>query len=120
MQLWWRNFLNLYLASTTDGLKKRALQSMESFEELGHWVAKEAVSTRYKHQKLSMVCPVLENYARGKSSTKSYFRTTEEKRDRPCKVCNQNTHFGNGMSSKEWNIERSGRWQRNMDCVTVT
>ena len=25
----------------------------------------------------------------GKSSTKSYFGTTEDKRDRPCKVCNQ-------------------------------
>ena len=42
MQLWWRNFLKLYLASTTDGLKKRELCSMESFEELRHWLAEEA------------------------------------------------------------------------------
>ena len=60
---------------------------MESLEELHHWVAEEAEyqvqASEIKHG-LSSVGSV-----RGKSSTKSYFGTTEEKRDRPCKVCNQ-------------------------------
>ena len=86
MQLYWKNFLNLYLASTTDGLKKR-----EAWSLLKSCVTRllRKLSTRYiiaseiKHG-LSRA-----GNARGKSSTKSYFGTTEEKRDRPCKVCNQ-------------------------------
>ena len=61
--------------------------SLESLEELRRWVAEEAEyqvqASEIKHG-LSSVGSV-----RGKSSTKSYFGTTEEKRDRPCKVCNQ-------------------------------
>ena len=53
--------------------------STESLERLRHWVAKEA-----GYQVQASV-----GSARGKSSTKSYFGTTEEKRDRPFKVCNQ-------------------------------
>ena len=34
---------------------------MESLEELRHWVAEEA-RTRYTHQKLGIVCAVLEVY----------------------------------------------------------
>ena len=60
---------------------------MESLEELRHWVAVEAEyqvqASEIKHG-LSSV-----GNARGKSPTKSYFRIAEEKRDRPCKVCNQ-------------------------------
>jgi len=37
----------------------------------------------------------------------------------PVKCAIKNTQFGNVMCSREWNIERSGRWQRNLDCVTV-
>ena len=61
--------------------------SKECLEQLRHWVAEEAEhqlqASEIKHG-LSSVGSV-----RGKSSTKSYFGTTEEKRDRPCKVCNQ-------------------------------
>ena len=61
--------------------------SRESLEELRHWVAEEAEyqvqASEIKHG-LSSVGNVRE-----KSSTKSYFGITEEKRDRPCKVCNQ-------------------------------
>ena len=59
---------------------------MESLDELCHWVAEEAeyqVQTSEVKHGLSSV-----GNARGKSSTKSYFGTAEEKRDRPCKVCN--------------------------------
>ena len=84
MQLWWRNFLKLYLASTTDGLKKREAWSLLKSCITG---LLKKLSTRYKHQKLSIGLSSVGN-ARGKSSTKSYFGTPEEKRDRPCKVCN--------------------------------
>ena len=59
MQLCWKYFLKLYLASTTDGLKKR-----EACRLLKSCVAGflRKLSTRYKHQELSMVCPVLEVY----------------------------------------------------------
>ena len=79
--------------------------SLESLEELHRWVAEEAEyqvqASEIKHG-LSSVGSV-----RGKSSTKSYFGTTEEKRDRPCKVCNKNTQFGNVICSRGWNTERS-------------
>ena len=35
------------------------------------------------------------------------------------KCATKNTQFGNVMCSREWNIERSGRRRRNLDCVTV-
>ena len=57
---------------------------MKSLDELRHWVAEEAEyqlqASEIKHG-LSSV-----GNARGKSSTKPYFETTEEKRDHPCKV----------------------------------
>ena len=60
--------------------------SLESLEELRLWVAEEAEyqvqASEIKHG-LSSVGGL-----RVKSSIKSYFGTTEEKRDRPCKVCN--------------------------------
>ena len=59
---------------------------MEPLDELCHWVAEEAeyqVQTSEVKHGLSSV-----GNARGKSSTKSYFGTAEEKCDRPCKVCN--------------------------------
>ena len=44
-----------------------------------------------------------------------------QKRDviAPVKCATKNTQFGNVMCSREWNIERSGRRRRNLDCVTV-
>ena len=60
---------------------------MESLEELRHWVAEEAEcqvqASEIKHGFSS------DGSVQGKSLTKSYFGTTEEKRDHPCKVCNQ-------------------------------
>ena len=61
--------------------------SMESLEELRHWVAEEA---EYQVQASAIKHGFYSNgNARGKSSTKSYFCTAEEKPDRPCKVCNR-------------------------------
>ena len=61
--------------------------SMESLEELRHWVAEEA---EYQVQASAIKHGFSSNgNARGKSSTRSYFGTAEEKRDRPCNVCNQ-------------------------------
>ena len=61
--------------------------SMESLEELRHWVAEgaeyQAQALEIKHGFSSV------GSVRGMTLTKSYFGTTEEKRDRPCKVCNQ-------------------------------
>ena len=57
MQLCWKNFLKLYLATTTDGLKKREAWSL--LRSCDTRLLRK-LSTRYKHQKLSMVCPVLE------------------------------------------------------------
>ena len=59
MQLCWKNFLKFYLASSTDGLKKREAGSLLKSCATG---LRRKLSTRYKHQKLSMVCPVLEVY----------------------------------------------------------
>ena len=53
MELCWKNVLKLYLATTTDGLKKRG--SMESLAEQHHWVAEEAEYQVYKHQQLRIV-----------------------------------------------------------------
>ena len=60
---------------------------MESLEELRRWVAEEAEYQVQVSEIKNGLCSV--GSVRGKSSTKSYFGTTEEKRDRPCKVCNQ-------------------------------
>ena len=59
MQLCWKNFLKFYLASTTDGSKKREARSLLNSCVTG---LLRKLSIRYKHQKLSMVCPVLEVY----------------------------------------------------------
>ena len=86
MQLYWKNFLNLYLASTTDGLKKREAWSLLKScvtTEVAEEAEYQVQASEIKHGLSSA------GKARGKSSTKSYFGTTEEKRDRPCKVCNQ-------------------------------
>ena len=37
----------------------------------------------------------------------------------PVKCATKNTQFGNVICSREWNIERSGRRRRSLDCVTV-
>ena len=61
--------------------------SMESLEELRHWVGEEA---EYQIQASAIKHDFSSNgNTRRKSSTKSYFGTAEERRDRPCKVCNQ-------------------------------
>ena len=59
MQLCWKNFLKPYLASTTDRLKKRETWSLLKSCVTG---LLRKPSTRYKHQKLNMVCAVLEMY----------------------------------------------------------
>ena len=59
LQLCWTNFLKLYLVSTTDGLKKREAWSL--LRSCDTRLLRK-LSTRYKHQKLSIVCPVLEVY----------------------------------------------------------
>ena len=87
MQLYWKNFLNLYLASTTDGLKKREAWSLLKScvtTEVAEEAEYQVQASEIKHGTLSSA-----GNARGKSSTKSYFGTTEEKHDHPCKVCNQ-------------------------------
>ena len=74
------------------------------------------LSIRYKHQKLSMVCPVSEiQEERAQPSLISGL----QKRNVivPVKCATKNTQFGNVLW--EWNIERNGRRQRNLDCVTV-
>ena len=86
MQLYWKNFLNLSLASTTDGLKKREAWSLLKScvtTEVAEEAEYQVQASEIKHGLSSA------GNARGKSSTKSYFGTTEEKRDRPFKVCNQ-------------------------------
>ena len=89
--------------------------SLESLEELRRWVAEEAEyqvqASEIKHG-LSSVGSV-----RGKSSTKSYFGTTEEKRDRPCKVCNQKHPIWKCDMFK--GMEHRKKWERNLDCVTI-
>ena len=86
MQLYWKNFLNLYLASTTDGLKKREAWSLLKScitTEVAEGAEYQVQASEIKHGLSSA------GNASGKSSTKSYFGTTEEKRDHPCNVCNQ-------------------------------
>ena len=115
MQLCWRNFLKPYLASTTGRLKKREVWSL-----LKSYVAGllRKLSTRYKHQKLSMVCPVLEMQ---EERAQPSLIATPQKRNMitPFKHATKNTQFGNVMCSREWNIERSGRRQRNLNCVNI-
>ena len=115
MQLYWKNFLNLYLASTTDGLKKR-----EAWSLLKSCVTRllRKLSTRYKLQKLSMVCPVRET--QGERAQQSLISGPQKRNVIvPAKCATKNTLFGNVMCSREWNLKRSGRRQRNLDCVTV-
>ena len=90
---------------------------MESLEELRHSVAEEA-RTRYMHQKLGIVCAVLEVY---EERAQLSLISGPQKRNVivPVKCATKNTQFGNVMCSREWNIERSGSWQRNLDGVTV-
>ena len=89
--------------------------SMESLEELRHWVVEEAEyqvqASEIKHG-LSSVGRV-----RGKSLTKSYFGTTEEKCDHPSKVCNQKHPIWKCDMFK--GMEHRKKWERNLDCVTI-
>ena len=115
MQLCWKNFLKLYLASTTDGLKKREAWSLLKSCVTG---LLRKLSTRYKLQKLTMVCPVLEMH---EERAEQSLISGPQKRNVivPAKCPTKNTQFGNVRCSRAWNIERSGRRQRNLDCVTV-
>ena len=111
MQLCKKKFLKLYLASTTDGLKKREAWSLLKSCVTGML---RKLSTRYKHQKLIMVCLVLEIH---EERAQPNLISGPQKRNVIVPV--KNTQFGNVMCSREWNIERNGRRQRNLDCVTV-
>ena len=89
---------------------------MESLEELRHWVAEEA-RTRYMHQKLGIVCAVLEVY---EERAQVSLISGPQKRNVIVHVCaTKNTQSGNVICSREWNTERSGRRQRNLDYVTL-
>ena len=83
---------------------------MESLEELRHWVAEEA-----KRQKLSMICPANEERAQPSLISGPQKRNVIV----PVNCATKNIQFGNVMCSREWNIERNGRRQRNLDCVIV-
>ena len=115
MQLCWRNFLKPYLVSTTDGLKKREAWSLLKSYVTG---LLRKLSTRYKHQKLSIVCPVLKMQ---EERAQPSLILGPQKRNViiPFKCATKNTQFGNVMCSREWNIERSGRRQRNLECVNI-
>ena len=115
MQLCWKNFLKLYLASTTDALKKREAWSLLKSCVTG---LMRKLSTRYKHQQLNTIFPVMEMH---EERAQPSLISRPQKRDviAPVKCATKNTQFGNVMCSREWNIERSGRRRRNLDCVTV-
>ena len=104
-QLCWKNVLKLYLASTTDGLKKREAQSL-----LKSCITRllRKLSTSYKHQKLRMVCSVLEIH---EERAQPGLILGPQKRNVivPVKCATKNTQFGNVICSREWNIERNGR-----------
>ena len=85
-------------------------ESMESLEELRHWVAEEA-----KRQKLSMICPANEERAQPSLISGPQKRNVIV----PVNCATKNIQFGNVMCSRQWNIERNGRRQRNLDCVIV-
>ena len=76
------------------------------------------LSTRYKHQKLIMVCPVLE-IREERAQPNLISRPQKRNVIVPVKCATKNTQFGNVLCSRVWNIERNGRRQRNLDCVTV-
>ena len=65
-----------------------------------------------------MVCPVLEVY---EERAQLSLISGPQKRNVivPVKCATKNTQFGNVLCSRVWNIERNGRRQRNLDCVTV-
>ena len=76
------------------------------------------LSTRYKYQKLNMVCAVLEVY---EERVQLSLISGPQKRNViiPVKCATKNTQFGNVKFSREWSIERNGRQRRNLDCVTI-
>ena len=114
MQLCWKNFLKPYLASTTNRLKKRETWSLLKSCVTG---LLRKPSTRYKHQKLNMVCAVLELY---EERAQLSLISGPQKRNVIVHVCaTKNTQSGNVICSREWNTERSGRRQRNLDYVTL-
>ena len=80
--------------------------SMESLEDQSCITGLQMkLSTRYKHQKLSMVCPVLEIH---KERAKPSLISGSQKRNVivPVKCASKNTQFGNVMCSKEWNRKK--------------
>ena len=83
--------------STTDGLKK-----MEAWSLLKSCVTGLLwkLSTRYKRQKLSMVCPVLEMYEERAQPSRI---SGSQKRNVivPAKCATKNTQFGNVKCSRE-------------------
>ena len=115
MQLCWKNVLKFYLTSATDGLKKREAWSLLKSCVTG---LLRKLTTRYKHQRLSMIFPVMEMH---EERAQPSLISGPQKRDviAPVKCATKNTQFGNVMCSRERNIERSGRRQRNLDSVTV-
>ena len=110
IQLCWKN-----LASTTDSLKKREAWSLLKSDVAG---LLRKLSTRYKHQQLSMVLPVMEMH---EERAQPSLISGPQKRDviALVKCATKNTQFGNVMCSRERNIERSGRRRRSLDCVTA-
>ena len=103
------------LASTTDGLKKREAWSLLKSCVTG---LLRKLSTRYKHQKLIIVCPVLELHEE-RAQPNLISRPQKRNVIVPVKCATKNTQFENVLCSREWNIERNERRQRNLDCVTV-
>ena len=61
--------------------------------------------TKYKHQKLSMVCPVLEVY---EERPQLSLISGPQKRNVivPVKCATKNTQFGNVICSREWNRKK--------------
>ena len=88
---------------------------LESLEELREWVAEEA---EYQVQASEVKNGVSSAGGKHIKWPRSYFGTGD-KRDRPCKVCNQKHTFGSARYSKEWKTRRSGRQRRSLACVIV-
>ena len=115
MQLCWKNFLELLLSQYYRWIKEKG-----SMQSLKSWVTGllKKLSNSYKHQKLSMVCSVLEIHE--ERAQPSLISGPQKRNVIVFVTCaTKNTQFGNVMCSRERNIERNGRRQRNLDCVTV-
>ena len=104
MQLCWKNFLNLYLASTTDALKKREAWSLLKSCVTG---LVRKLSTRYKHQQLSMIFPVIQMH---EERAQPSLISGPQKRDviAPVKCATKNTQFGNVSFKRK---EHRKKWE---------